>query len=49
MEVCVFILITSRHIAVGHIKVFDLMVQGVLLVLILRQRYLLVLTFTYVF
>jgi len=49
MEVCVFILITSGRITVGHIKVFDLMVQGVLLVLILRQRYLLVLTFTYVF
>ena len=49
MEVCVFILITSGCIAVGHIEVFDLMVQGALLVLILRQRYLLVLTFTYVF
>jgi len=49
MEVCVFILITSGHIAVGHIKVFDLMVQSALLVLILGQRYLLVLTFMYMF
>ena len=49
IEVHEFIPIASGRVAVGPVEVFDLVVRGALLVLILRQRYLVVFRFTYAF